>query len=295
MRHYRESSLLRQFTDTTSFRQTTDAPDVRLYDFDLAPIHQIQKLEPGREPLAGCNRDGLLVGEPGITRQVISRQGCLDKKEIKLFPISDGGKASVRVGESVLYVYHKHKVLAYSFTHRSDHLRHPVIGGLQSFVSVRSGWSHFELGRREATSSSIQHPGDHGVAIGIDIRDIRLQRRIRSNCLAGRAAQKLVTRLAERLAAQVMQCHIQGPNSIDDSAPPSIHCRTYIELLPQTLNVQRVFTKKHFGEPAPHGMGPGSFDAGARDPWVHIRFTNSGNSVISMNLNHNVVLRRTSR
>src|SRR3989442_9069119 len=104
MRHYGESSLLREFTDTTSFRQTTDAPDVRLYDFDLASIHQIQKLEAGREPLAGCDRDGLLVGEPGITRQVISRQGCLD---FKLLPVSDGGKASVRVGESVLYVYHK--------------------------------------------------------------------------------------------------------------------------------------------------------------------------------------------
>src|SRR3989442_12745950 len=42
-------------------------------------------------------------------------------------------------------------------------------------------------------------------------------------------------------------------------------------------------------------MGPGSFDAGARDPWVHIRLTDSGNSVISMNLNHNIVLRRTGR
>src|SRR5207244_908970 len=104
-----------------------------------------------------------------------------------------------------------------------------------------------------------------------------LQRRIRSHCLAGRTAQKFVTRLTERLAAQVMQCHIQGPNSIDDT----IHCRTYIELLPQTLNVQWVFTEKHFGQPASHGMGSGSFDAGARDPWVHIRLTDSGNSVVS--------------
>src|SRR6476619_6291291 len=85
--HDRQTTIFCQLTNPQSLCEPTHPANVRLNYLHLTAIHQIEKFKPGCEPLAGGDRNGLLLGKPRVTHKVVWRQGCLDKEKFERFPI----------------------------------------------------------------------------------------------------------------------------------------------------------------------------------------------------------------
>ncbi len=61
-------------------------------------------LEAGRRPLAGGDRDRLLVGEAAVAGEVVGPQRRLDEGELVALPVGHHAQRRVGVGEGVLDV-----------------------------------------------------------------------------------------------------------------------------------------------------------------------------------------------
>ncbi len=87
-----------------------------------------------------------------------------------------------------------------------------------------------------------------------------------------------------------MQGHIQGADGVDHRAPPPVHGRAHIELLPERLDLQGILADQHLGEAQAHGVGAGGLDAGAGDPGIDIALPDARQPLIGMDLHDDIVL-----
>src|SRR2546425_415507 len=76
------------------------------------------------------------------------------------------------------------------------------------------------------------------------------------------------------------------------TAAPPVHGAADIQLFPEGLDPQRIFSNQHFRQSLPHRMRTGGENAGPGNPGVEICFPNTRDPFICMNLNHDIVLGR---
>ena len=99
-------------------------------------------------------------------------------------------------------------------------------------------------------------------------------------------------RLAQRLAAEIPQRHVDGAHGMDHHAAPPVHGRAEIELLPQRPDLEGIGPHQHVADGEPHGVGPGRLDAGLGHPGIGVAFADSRHPLIGMDGDDQAVLGR---
>ena len=71
MRDDSEAALLCEPADAQRFGEPADPSDIGLHDMHVTAVHEVEELEPGREPLAGGDRDRRALCQPGVLVQIV--------------------------------------------------------------------------------------------------------------------------------------------------------------------------------------------------------------------------------
>jgi hypothetical protein len=161
VRHHFELALRGQTAHADGFGQPAHTSDVRLHHGNASPIHEVQKLEPGTEPLSRRDGNVLFGRKARVARQIVGGQGRLEEEQIEWLPCADGFGTRVGVGKRVLHVHHQHEIFAEGAPHGRDHTAHLGVRGLQSLVRVRTGRRDLQFRRAETATLCIKGPLDH--------------------------------------------------------------------------------------------------------------------------------------
>ena len=96
--------------------------------------------------------------------------------------------------------------------------------------------------------------------------------------------------LAERLAAQVVQRHVDRTDRVDHRAAAAVHRGADVEALPQRLDLERVGADQHLAHADAHGVRSRRLDAGSRDPRVDVALADAADALVGVDLDDDVVL-----
>ncbi len=254
-------------------------------------IHQLRELVSGRQPLAARDRDRLLLREPAVAVEVVRPERRLEEADVELGPVADHAQRGVGVRERVLHVDEQRHLGADRLAHRGHDLGRALEALAQADVRVGAVERDLRLDRAEAELARAHGPRAQRVAVGVEAGDLGLQRRVRRDVLHLGAAEQLVAGLAERLAAQVVERHVDRADRVDHGAPPPVHGRADVEPLPQALDVEGVGADQDLAHADAHGVRAARVDAGAGDPRVDVALADPADALVGVDLDDDVVLR----
>ena len=105
------------------------------------------------------------------------------------------------------------------------------------------------------------------------------------------AAEQRMHRLADRLAAQVPERHVDRAHGVDDHAAAAVHRGAEIHPPPELADLEGVGADQHVLDRQAHGVGARRLDAGLGHPGIGVAFADAGDAAVGVDDDDEAVLR----